>query len=174
MIRRPPRSTQSRSSAASDVYKRQVGTVEGRTEESESALTYLYALGAVTVILAIIAFCVIKKGYRYCGALVATFLSVSIMGVILFGVTYYDGAYTRSTHYGVVSEFRSPQCANSSISPIPHRVGRVASPGGCSKIEAFGTSEGALFMAIDCGEAIGATVKVRIAASLKELSLIHI
>src|SRR5450756_533488 len=27
MIRRPPRSTQSRSSAASDVYKRQVGTV---------------------------------------------------------------------------------------------------------------------------------------------------
>src|SRR5450756_3213121 len=27
MIRRPPRSTQSRSSAASDVYKRQVGTI---------------------------------------------------------------------------------------------------------------------------------------------------
>ena len=36
MIRRPPRSTQSRSSAASDVYKRQLREHEGTVEEIEA------------------------------------------------------------------------------------------------------------------------------------------
>src|SRR5680860_522660 len=41
MIRRPPRSTQSRSSAASDVYKRQVGDFEACTPvQVESLLKY--------------------------------------------------------------------------------------------------------------------------------------
>eukprot|EP00658_Telonema_sp_P-2_P015584 TRINITY_DN1600_c0_g1_i13.p1 TRINITY_DN1600_c0_g1~~TRINITY_DN1600_c0_g1_i13.p1 ORF type:complete len:3226 (-),score=717.19 TRINITY_DN1600_c0_g1_i13:536-10213(-) len=145
-----------------------VGEESGRTAAADSALTNLYILAAVTVVLAVIAFGVIMKGFRYIAALVATFLSVSMMGVILFGVTYYDGTYSRSTHYGVVSEFRSSQCVNSSISPIPHRIGRVISPGGCSKVEAFGTSEGALFMSVDCGAVIGDTVRVRVASSLKE------
>src|SRR5450756_1571767 len=35
MIRRPPRSTQSRSSAASDVYKRQVGRRQGLLREAD-------------------------------------------------------------------------------------------------------------------------------------------
>eukprot|EP00657_Telonema_sp_P-1_P011446 TRINITY_DN657_c0_g2_i2.p1 TRINITY_DN657_c0_g2~~TRINITY_DN657_c0_g2_i2.p1 ORF type:complete len:149 (-),score=104.40 TRINITY_DN657_c0_g2_i2:100-546(-) len=54
MIRRPPRSTQSRSSAASDVYKRQVQEAEqfadedkktkGRVEAKNSMENYLYSM----------------------------------------------------------------------------------------------------------------------------------
>src|SRR5450756_2019407 len=43
MIRRPPRSTQSRSSAASDVYKRQVFEVTARRRVVVSALAELDA-----------------------------------------------------------------------------------------------------------------------------------
>src|SRR5680860_1350591 len=55
MIRRPPRSTQSRSSAASDVYKRQVKELSGEGYQAgvkqrfEEALDHLRALGAEIV-----------------------------------------------------------------------------------------------------------------------------
>src|SRR5664280_3860768 len=39
MIRRPPRSTLSSSSAASDVYKRQAGDDEGREEDRQKTLS---------------------------------------------------------------------------------------------------------------------------------------
>src|SRR5450756_2959780 len=45
MIRRPPRSTQSRSSAASDVYKRQVGVLR-RGDDLRAALSDLGALNS--------------------------------------------------------------------------------------------------------------------------------
>src|SRR5450756_97932 len=44
MIRRPPRSTQSRSSAASDVYKRQVHAVTVRADLPAGRYTYLVHL----------------------------------------------------------------------------------------------------------------------------------
>src|SRR5680860_1916260 len=45
MIRRPPRSTQSRSSAASDVYKRQVGLREARLGAEAAVLRAAARLG---------------------------------------------------------------------------------------------------------------------------------
>src|SRR5450756_3245870 len=45
MIRRPPRSTQSRSSAASDVYKRQAAVVDPTPDQAKaSAAATIYAL----------------------------------------------------------------------------------------------------------------------------------
>ena len=50
MIRRPPRSTQSRSSAASDVYKRQTDTWVSMGQESEKAARLqLFGAYAITV-----------------------------------------------------------------------------------------------------------------------------
>src|SRR5680860_1408463 len=48
MIRRPPRSTQSRSSAASDVYKRQgMGAVLNTAKVEEGATVAIFGLGGI-------------------------------------------------------------------------------------------------------------------------------
>ena len=47
MLRRPPRSTQSRSSAASDVYKRQVRVLLGRRERDDQRVHQALGLAGV-------------------------------------------------------------------------------------------------------------------------------
>src|SRR5678815_3801984 len=88
MIRRPPRSTLDRSSAASDVYKRQIPAIFGVTQDPFIVFTSnIFAILGLRSLYFLLA-AVVDKFYllKYGLAVILTFVGVKMLGESFFHI----------------------------------------------------------------------------------------